>query len=353
MAMITQRLLGRPLLFREEQTILHPRSAWKTAIKRIALPLLFHQGRALYIGTENRRWFQHYGVTKERLFFTPYCVDNDWLRAQAQSLAPKKAEIRRELGIGEDAGPVIVTVGRLIPKKQPLALLEAFKRVRARERCTLLVVGSGELQGQMEDTVEREAIPDVVFSGFLNQSQIPRAYACSDIFALFSRLHETWGLVVNEAMNFGLPVVVSNKVGSSTDLVQSGVNGFVVDRDDVDGMARALLDLVQDGGKRRSFGAASREVIAGWNYDLCARGVLEATAAAVGLQRWSEAQGGVGLFADSIDPSHDRSIGRNGPALPTGSAARAATARASVPGEPSEVQVGVPDQRPNQPAVDS
>jgi glycosyltransferase involved in cell wall biosynthesis len=286
--MIAQRLLGRLLLFREEQTILHSRPLWKRAIKRITLPLLFAQGRALYIGRENRRWFQHYGVPSRRLFFTPYCVDNERLQAQAEVLAPQKQQIRREFGIDDDAGPVILTVGRLMPKKQPLALLEAFKRARAQRRCALLVVGSGELQSRMEEKVKGERIPDVVFAGFLNQSQVPRAYACADMFALVSRLHETWGLVVNEAMNFGLPVVVSNKVGSSTDLVQDGVNGLVVDRDDIDGMARALLELVQDECKRRTFGAAGREIISNWNYDVCARGVISATATAVGAKRWGE-----------------------------------------------------------------
>ena len=77
-------------------------------------------------------------------------------------------------------------------------------------------------------------IPDVALAGFLNQSELPRAFACADAFVLFSRYGETWGVVVNEAMNFGLPVLVSDKVGSGTDLVQESRNGYVVPAEDVD-----------------------------------------------------------------------------------------------------------------------
>src|SRR5205823_3322386 len=108
-----------------------------------------------------------YGVRPERLFFTPYAVDNHRLRAEAKRLMPLRKTLRAEFGIPEDSGPVILSVGRLIPKKQPLFLLEAFRRLVARYKCTLLVVGTGELEQTMISQVRAKNIPGVVFAGFL------------------------------------------------------------------------------------------------------------------------------------------------------------------------------------------
>lgn len=289
MAALTQIAGRRPLLVREEQTLLHRRALWKQTAKQIGLRALFRRAYGLYIGSQNRRWFEYYGIPDERLFFTPYCVDNDHFQAEAARLAPARQTLQREFGITEGAGPVILTVARLIPKKQPQFLLEAFSRLRPHRRCTLLIVGSGELEDELRVRVRDQAIPDVVFAGFLNQSEVPRAYACADIFVLASAYDETWGLVTNEAMNFGLPVIVSDKVGCGTDIVRPGDNGFVVPANDPQPLAERLGELVADAELRRRFGARSREIIDTWSYDVTAKGVLDAVAAAVGTERWARA----------------------------------------------------------------
>ncbi len=128
------------------------------------------------------------------------------------------------------------------------------------------------------------------FAGFLNQSEVSRAYAAADIFALASGWDETWGLVVNEAMNFGLPVVVSDKVGCAADLVVHGENGYVFDHDRPDELARYLKLLVADAGRREHFGRRGAEIIGSWNYAKAAEGILTAVSVAVGARRWAEAE---------------------------------------------------------------
>jgi glycosyltransferase involved in cell wall biosynthesis len=287
LAVLTQRTIGSPIIFHEEQNLIDKRSPWKRGLKRIALPLMFRGGKALYIGTENYRWFRHYGVRDEDLYFAPYAVDNDRLQSIASSLAPNRLGIRRAFGIADDAGPVILCVARLMPKKQPLMLLDAFARVRLGRRCTLLMAGSGELDHAIRTKIQRCGIRDVVLTGFLNQSQIPQAYAAADVFVLPSNDRETWGVSVNEAMNFGLPVVVSDKVGCATDLVKEGENGFIVSAGSSAALAERLATLVDSPEMRSRFGSASRERVAGWNYDVAAKGALDAIADAVGTQRWT------------------------------------------------------------------
>jgi glycosyltransferase involved in cell wall biosynthesis len=128
-------------------------------------------------------------------------------------------------------------------------------------------------------------VPDVVPAGFLDQAGIQRAHACAVGFVV-STHDETWGLVINEAMNFGLPVVATDWVGCTADLVVDGRNGFVVPSRDREALARALQTLVDSAELRQRFGQASIEVISQWTYDRTAAGLCHAVAAAVGAERW-------------------------------------------------------------------
>jgi glycosyltransferase involved in cell wall biosynthesis len=99
-------------------------------------------------------------------------------------------------------------------------------------------------------------------------------------------MHETFGVAVNEAMNFGLPVVVSDRVGAGRDLVREGENGFVTAADDLEDLTNRLGDLVDDEGLRDRFGRESLSIISKWDYEAAHRGVVAAIAEAVGSERW-------------------------------------------------------------------
>jgi glycosyltransferase involved in cell wall biosynthesis len=282
-------LRGIPVLVREEQTLLHERPWPKRWLRAAVLRVLFSKAHGLYIGTNNREFFSRYGIPEHRLHFVPYCVDNATLQQQAASLAGRRHELRAKFGIAADTGPVVLFVGKLIPKKQPVLALEAFAQVRRDLPCALLVVGEGGLEDAMRSRVLAEGIPDVHFAGFLNRGEIAQAFAAADLFVLPSKLHETWGLVVNEAMNFALPVVVSDKVGCTADLVQDGENGFVVAADQVGELASAVRKLVESADLRQVMGGRSRERIDCWHYGLAVEGIVRACEKVVGPRRASRA----------------------------------------------------------------
>lgn len=273
LAVAAARARAMRVLIRDEQTLLHPRPPHKRLLKSIALRALYSQASALYIGEQNRRYFRHYGMPDERMFAARYCVDNGYFQEKAAGLAPHRDDIRARFGIGPDT-PVLLFSGKLIEKKQPLMLIEAFARVRAAKRCSLLIVGDGQLRAAAEELVARLDVPDVHFTGFLNQGEIPEAYAAADILVLPSKLHETWGLVVNEAMNFGLPVVVSDKVGCAADLVRDGQNGFVVPHESVTALSDATARLVSDARLRSVFGAESLRIVEQYSIEACADGII-------------------------------------------------------------------------------
>lgn len=280
LAFLAGRVTGTPILLRAESNLLSPRPWWVRMVKGVALRLLFSQVAAfLYIGTRNQEYYEHYGVPEQRLFFTPYCVDNTYLQMQAERFQPRREELRKAFGIFDDR-PVIMQCGKLIPKKQPLMLLEAFAEVRQHLPCALLYVGDGVLRSEIEGQIARRNIPDVRVTGFLNQSDVPKAYIAADMLVLPStwkgRGAETWGLVVNEGMSFGLPVVVTDQVGCASDLVREGENGYVVPYDDVGKLAEALEMLVSHSERRKAYGSKSLELIQEWSFDACANGILRA-----------------------------------------------------------------------------
>jgi glycosyltransferase involved in cell wall biosynthesis len=115
-----------------------------------------------------------------------------------------------------------------------------------------------------------------ILAGFFYQSALPRAYVGVDLFVLPSGAHETWGLVVNEAMHFSLPVIFSDHVGCAPDLVKDGVNGYIVPAMNTERLSEALDKLIADGQRRLAFGRQSAALIRGYTVDNCAQPIPSA-----------------------------------------------------------------------------
>ena len=281
LAILTALVKGVPVLMRLETHLrVDPPSAAKKYAKELALRALFSRMAGfLCIGTLNKAYYQHFGAPESRLFWCPYTVDNAFFRRYAESLAPQRHQLRAAWGI-EDGRPVILFAGKLLGRKQPLLLLEAYRRVRRRRPCALLLAGEGPLRGEVEAEIRRSSIPDVRITGFLNQTEIPRAYAAADLLLLPSRA-ETWGLVVNEAMNFSLPILASDRVGCGPDLVQSGVNGEIFEHNSADALETVLEGFVSRPDRLLQLGGASLERIQQWGLPETVRGITQALEAVV------------------------------------------------------------------------
>jgi glycosyltransferase involved in cell wall biosynthesis len=290
LAALTQWVRGGSVAFRGDFTLLVDRPIWKRALKSASLPLLFKWSYGLHSGSQAKRWMQKYGVSDSRLISVPMSIDNAFFQQQSKELRPRRNQLKRRFGLSL-ASPTVLFVGRLVDMKQPFLLLEAFARLRATQPCSLLVVGSGPLEADMRDWVVEHNVPDVQFAGFLNQSRVSEAYAVADVLVLPSDANESWGLVVNEAMNHALPVIVSAKVACGIDLVHPGQTGYVVSPTDATDLAEKLNWLIRDPELRRRLGANAREAINAWGVDATVAGVLRAVRLMVGERRWVLAEG--------------------------------------------------------------
>jgi glycosyltransferase involved in cell wall biosynthesis len=137
------------------------------------------------------------------------------------------------------------------------------------------MVGDGELRPKLEARVRELGWSSVRLPGFKNQTELPRYYDLCDVFVLPSE-REPWGLVINEVMNAGKPVIVSDRVGAGPDLVRDGQNGFVVPVGDIDALADRLDVLTRSPETALKMGAKSRERIASWDFEADLRGLLAA-----------------------------------------------------------------------------
>jgi glycosyltransferase involved in cell wall biosynthesis len=205
------------------------------------------------------------------MFFSPYCVDD--ATVVGSSNAHSRQQAREALGIPESRF-VFIMSGKLIPRKDPLAVLQAIRLLRDRDRVGLIVLGDGELKEAFVRDAKAILGERFVYPGFVNQTQIAKYFAASDALVMPSRF-ETWGLVVNEAMHHGLPCVVSSQVGCAPDLVHNGQTGFVYPSGDLAAMARSMQRLIDDQPAARVMGEQARCLVEGYTPGASARGVLE------------------------------------------------------------------------------
>jgi glycosyltransferase involved in cell wall biosynthesis len=228
------------------------------------------------IGIEAGRHLERLGVARPRMVPAPYCVDSDFFAGEAARWCPNRKAIRAELGIGEGQVALVFS-GKLIPKKDPLLIVEALRCVAPefRNRLHLLVAGDGELRRELEEAAGEAFAGRFRFFGFLNQSEIGRVYAAGDLLILPSRrgAGETWGLVVNEAMQFGLGIVASDGVGCWPDLVNRGT-GRVFPAGDPAAAGAAIRECVEAIDRDpRGFSTTSRERVARFNPFSAAAGI--------------------------------------------------------------------------------
>jgi glycosyltransferase involved in cell wall biosynthesis len=283
MAIAAATVCRIPIFIRGDSNGLREPSGSRLLAKRLVLGALFRSTSAfLAIGTRNREFYERYGASEDRIFATPYSVDDEFFLTHARELNHRKRQLKQREGINPDI-PAILFSGKLIEQKRPFDLLKAFADARRTLNASLLFVGDGTQRREMESFVRERAIPDVHFLGFRNQCELPACYAMADLFVLPSAW-EPWGLVVNEAMCFGLPVIVSNHVGAAPDLVEDGVNGYVYPAGDCKMLADKLETVLRNDSLRHQMGQRSAALIQGWGgTEASTEGILRALQQCCGL----------------------------------------------------------------------
>lgn len=281
---------GKKVIMRHEASdVALGRGRIRGVVRKLLLKLIYKKVEFFcVIGDNAKRHLLSHGVSDEKMVFSPYCVASDQVAAECFKWEKEREHIRFELGAKDD-DILLLFSGKLIDKKNPLLIFDALEAVGAKilERLHVVIAGDGCLREEVKKRGKKLLKERFHFFGFLNQKQIGKTYAVSDFLILPSRLGsgETWGLVVNEAMQYGLPVVVSNGVGCYQDLVDDST-GRVFTSDSVDRLATAICSLVEElPRKRGEYERSCKERIAKYSIDAACGGIVDAirkTTAAVG-----------------------------------------------------------------------
>jgi glycosyltransferase involved in cell wall biosynthesis len=283
------------------------RAGWKEWIKSRLVKL---NSAGLAGGTPHADYLAQLGLTPDRIFKGYDIVDNGYFSAKAEEARSQKSEVRSQKSLPEK---YFLASARFVEKKNLRRLIEAYARYREMaqkaeggsqesevrsqrsevgsqeaedgnrkaEVWKLVLLGDGPLKSDLCRLISDLGLQDsVLLPGFKQYDELPAYFGLAGAFVHASTT-EQWGLVVNEAMASGLPVLVSSRCGCAADLVQEGVNGFQFDPGNVEELAGLMLKISAFSFQLSTFGSESRRIIAGWGPERFAGGLSDAVAAAL------------------------------------------------------------------------
>ena len=267
LVIFTSIVTNTPIFLFSEAPYIHEKSkkGFIKHIRSLVLKIFFKFIKGFfYIGEENKKFYIKYGVDQDRLFFAPYSVDND------------KFNIKYDLPYEKDSSQLIILfVGKLIEKKNPLDLIKAFHLLQRNNNnltAELWFVGNGDQLELLKNYVSNNNVNNVIFWGFKNQNELSDFYNKADVFVLPSGFGETWGLVINEAMCHGLPIIASDRVGCVSDLV-SDSNGFIYPCSDIEKLYECIYKLLINEKLRINCGNNSKSIINKYSHKIAAENI--------------------------------------------------------------------------------
>jgi glycosyltransferase involved in cell wall biosynthesis len=225
-------------------------------------------------GISSFEYVKSFGISENLIFTAPNAVDVDLFSCLAHQ-ARKDAQVRRTaLGLPPR---YFLFAGRLVHAKGVFDLIEAYGRLAAelRDKVGLVFVGDGAVRAELQRIAAGITPGNIQFPGFKQREDLAKYYAFSEMF-VFPTYSDPWGLVVNEAMSCGLPIIVSSTAGCTADLVTDNWNGRVVQPGKVEELAAAMNSLAKNTRMLEEMGKRSRERISGYTPEICAAGIADA-----------------------------------------------------------------------------
>ncbi len=257
-----------PIFFRTEAGIKKEEPPSKSVLKRILLTPLFSMFDVfLYAYLDNKNFYRKYRVPERKLFFFPCSVDNDFYQKEAARLGKQRSKNKKKLGL--PSSPTILFSGKLINRKRPMDLVKAYERVCKKLDCSLIFVGDGDERTYIEKYVKDKKLKNIFFLGFREEMSI--FYSIADVLVLPSS-YDPSPKAINEAMNFSLPIITTDKVGTSGDLVINGKNGFVYETGNINMLFECVLKALKN---KEKMGKRSLEIVSQWNFEENANAIIK------------------------------------------------------------------------------
>jgi glycosyltransferase involved in cell wall biosynthesis len=226
-------------------------------------------------GRSAREYLHAHKIEDSSIFTAPNAVDNDLFRKAAEAARRQADRLRAELGLPEQ---YFLFAGRFVREKGVFDLLSAYAKLNGptRERIGLVYVGSGAARRELEQRAAAIRPGMVTFAGFVQRDQLAAYYALAEALIL-PTYSDPWGLVVNEAMACGLPVVVSRVAGCAADLVRENWNGLLISAGDISSLTKSMETIAGNRELRASMGANSEQWISSFSPTAWSLGIVQTT----------------------------------------------------------------------------
>jgi glycosyltransferase involved in cell wall biosynthesis len=211
-------------------------------------------------GLSSKEYLGAHNIRSDLIFTAPNAIDNDLFCSLAQAARQDAVAARRDLDL---PSRYVLFVGRLVPEKGVFELLRAYATLdqSVRRQIGLVFVGDGPSRAELQQQASAVTDGTIKFPGFAQREQLPAYYALAEMFVL-PTYTDTWGLVVNEAMACGLPVIVSRVAGCASDLIQENWNGLLIEPKDISSLNSAMANLATRADLCASMGVNARQHIA-------------------------------------------------------------------------------------------
>jgi len=243
-----------------------------------------HCDRFIVPGKASFEYLRSLGSPVASISIAPNAVDNGLYAAQAEYTRVHAAEFRAQLQL-----PLrfILFAGRVIPEKGVFDLLRAYAKLESglRSEVGLVFAGDGIAREELSQQAKRICPGTVCFPGFVQREDLARFYALAETLVLPTH-SDPWGLVVNEAMACGIPIIVSSVAGCTSDLVEDGWNGYVVPPRDLQKLSQAIDSLLRQPELQQRMSAHSAERIRNYSPEACAGGLATAAVSATTEAPW-------------------------------------------------------------------
>jgi glycosyltransferase involved in cell wall biosynthesis len=260
------------ILWSESNT--HDRRGGQAWVEFLKTHFLSGCDRFVVPGQASFEYLRSLGSAPEDIVIAPNAVDNDWFRVRADEIRSRTSEFRERFKLPPR---YFLFVGRLVAEKGVFDLLDAYAKLEddLRSKVGLVFAGDGRSRRELEALAQRVRPGTICFPGFAHREDLAGLYTFAE--ALILPTHsDTWGLVVNEAMACGLPVIVTSVAGCALDLVEDGWNGYVVPPRDPDRLKEAINSIVRNPDLTQQMSVHSSERIRNYSPELCANGLAAA-----------------------------------------------------------------------------
>lgn len=210
----------------------------------------------LSTGEVTNKYLEYYGADRKSIFTYPLTSieDKDIIKQRLSKI--EKQNIRRELNIAGET--IALSVGQFIHRKGYDLLIEAWRNVSADVH--LMIIGSGPEEEKLKALIHSYNLKNINIIGFKDKQELKKYYLAADLFILPTR-EDIWGLVVNEAMAYGLPIITTNKCVAGVELVKNDENGVIIESDNVEMLSKQINRVLGDKLLIESMGNKSLQII--------------------------------------------------------------------------------------------